>query len=102
MFKFKKQFKIIYFYFIIFIGLLFIFNNNQLIAMQNIQNKLKIDLDIAEEAVDKLIQSTEYFNKKGMQINLNKITKLLSKDDKRKQKTVDEYINSKNNKKAKK
>ncbi|MBS2126617.1 SVM family protein ['Fragaria x ananassa' phyllody phytoplasma] len=39
MFQLKKQFKIIHLCLITFIGLLFIINNHQLIAMQNNKNK---------------------------------------------------------------
>ncbi|MBS2126382.1 SVM family protein ['Fragaria x ananassa' phyllody phytoplasma] len=38
MFKLKNQFKTIYFCLITFIGLLFIFNNNQIMAMNNQDN----------------------------------------------------------------
>ncbi|WP_341266361.1 SVM family protein [Candidatus Phytoplasma fraxini] len=39
MIKLKNQFKIIYLCLITFIGLLFIFNNHQIMAMQNNKNK---------------------------------------------------------------
>ncbi|MEC4559254.1 MAG: SVM family protein ['Conium maculatum' witches'-broom phytoplasma] len=103
MVKLKNQIKTIYLGLITYIGLLFIFNNHQVMAMQNNKNKQKNEFDIVEEAIDQLNEGIEYFNKKGIQINLNKITKLLSKNEKRKQKPQeDKSINFINNKKTKK
>ncbi|WP_323847916.1 MAG: SVM family protein [Phytoplasma sp.] len=39
MIKLKNQFKTIYLFLIIFVGLLFIFNNHQVMATKNNQNK---------------------------------------------------------------
>lgn len=80
MFKLKNQFKIIYFCLITFISLLFIFNN-KVMAMQNNKNKQKSDVDLMEEAVEALSEGIKYFNKKGIQINLDKIMKLLPKKE---------------------
>ncbi|MBS2126154.1 SVM family protein ['Fragaria x ananassa' phyllody phytoplasma] len=99
MVKLKKQFKTIYFCFISFIAILFTINNHQLMAMENDKNKQKNNFDIFEEVVEQFSEGIEYFNKKGIQINLNKITKLLSQNEKRKQKNEEKSINSKNNKK---
>ncbi|WP_017193785.1 SVM family protein [Vaccinium witches'-broom phytoplasma] len=107
MFKLKNQFKIIYLCLIIFVGLLFIINNQQLMAMQNNKNKQKSDVDLMEEAVEELSEGIKYFNKKGIQINLDKIMKLLPKKEtntKKRNITLEEpnlFISKKSNKNKK-
>ncbi|WP_323847641.1 MAG: SVM family protein [Phytoplasma sp.] len=49
MFKLKNQFKIIYFCLIIFIVLLFLFNNHQVIAMDNLANEITEETEETEE-----------------------------------------------------
>nr|ABU55760.1 hypothetical protein [Clover phyllody phytoplasma] len=106
MFNLKNQFKIIYLCLITFISLLFIFNN-KVMAMQNNKNKQKSDVDLMEEAVEELSEGIKYFNKKGIQINLDKIMKLLPKKEtntKKRNITLEEpnlFISKKSNKNKK-
>ncbi len=105
MVKLKHKFKTFYFCLITFIGLFFIFNNHQVMAMQNNKNKQKINLEKeidTNEAIVELIEGIEYFDKKGIQINLNKITKILYQNEKRKQKPEENKSIFINNKKLKK
>ncbi|WP_024563505.1 SVM family protein [Candidatus Phytoplasma tritici] len=84
MVKLKNQFKIINIYLFIFLGVLFIINNQKVMAMENnSKDKSKKDIDIIEETIDTLEENVKYFTKKRIQINLNKLTKLLSNNKKR-------------------
>uniref|UniRef100_UPI0012EB5444 SVM family protein n=1 Tax=Chrysanthemum yellows phytoplasma TaxID=238674 RepID=UPI0012EB5444 len=75
---------IINIYLFIFLGLLFIINNQKVMAMENnSKDKLKKDIDIIEKAIDTLEENVKYFTKKGIQINLDKLTKLFSNNKKR-------------------
>ncbi|WP_017193212.1 SVM family protein, partial [Italian clover phyllody phytoplasma] len=71
-------------YLFIFLVLLFIINNQKVMAMENnSKDKLKKDIDILEEAIDTLEENVKYFTKKGIQINLNKLTNLFFNNKKR-------------------
>ncbi|OIJ44640.1 SVM family protein [Rice orange leaf phytoplasma] len=99
MLKLKKYFKIINVFLLTFLGILLI-NNNQVMAMENNnKNQQKEEYEEFDEAMDILTEGIKYFNKKGIKINLNKITKLLSRNQKRNSPTENSSINSKKIKK---
>lgn len=98
----------------VFIGLslFFITTNNSVMAMENntyntYKGEQKKDNDILDEAIEHLDEAIKYFNKKRIQIILDKITKLLSKNEtkiKKRNITLEEqnlFISKKSNKNKK-
>ncbi|AGL90072.1 SVM family protein [Candidatus Phytoplasma australiense] len=100
MFKLQNQLKIISICLLAVLGMLLIINNNQVMAMEsNNKNQQKKEYEEFDEAIDNLKEGIKYFNKKRIQINLNKITKLLSRNEKRNSPTESSSTNSKKIKK---
>ncbi|MDV3166527.1 MAG: SVM family protein ['Waltheria sp.' little leaf phytoplasma] len=78
MFRTKAKLQLSKIFLFFSLGLIFI-SNNSVIAMKNNNKKQqKEDYELFDEAIDNLNEGIKYFSKKGIQINLNKITTLLS------------------------
>ncbi|XVJ45098.1 effector [Candidatus Phytoplasma australasiaticum] len=65
----------------------------------NNKNQQKEDYDLVDKAINDLNEGIEYFNKKGIQINLTRNTKLKSTKQKRNNKTENSSSSSKKIKK---
>ncbi|MDO8030303.1 SVM family protein ['Planchonia careya' phytoplasma] len=77
------QLKINYIFFLplcfSYLGLFLLINIHPVMAMENNnKNQQKEDYDLLDKAIDDLNEGIKYFNKKGSQINLNRIIKLIS------------------------
>ncbi|MDO8064051.1 SVM family protein [Candidatus Phytoplasma bonamiae] len=67
------------FFLMIYLGLFLLININSVMAMENNnKNQQKEDYELLDKEIDNLNEGIKYFNKKGIQINLDKIAKLLS------------------------
>ncbi|MDV3137673.1 MAG: effector, partial [Candidatus Phytoplasma australasiaticum] len=81
------------------LGLFLLINIHPVMAMDNNKNQQKEDYDSVDKAINDLKEGIEYFNKKGIQINLTRITKLISTKQKRNNQTENSSSSSKKIKK---
>ncbi|MDO8054676.1 SVM family protein [Candidatus Phytoplasma australasiaticum] len=95
MMQIKNKIHFLPLFFISYLGLFLLINIHPVMAMDNNKNQQKEDYD----SVDKAIEGIEYFNKKGIQINLTRITKLISTKQKRNNQTENSSSSSKKIKK---
>ncbi len=82
-----------------YLGLFLLINIHPVMAADNNKNQQKEDYDLVDKAINDLNEGIEYFNKKGIQINLTRITKLISTKQKRNNQTENSSSSSKKIKK---
>ncbi|MDV3184258.1 MAG: SVM family protein [Candidatus Phytoplasma australasiaticum] len=99
MMQIKNKIYFLPLFFISYLGLFLLINIHPVMAMDNNKNQQKEDYDSVDKAINDLKEGIEYFNKKGIQINLTRITKLISTKQKRNNQTENSSSSSKKIKK---
>ncbi|MDV3143803.1 MAG: SVM family protein [Candidatus Phytoplasma australasiaticum] len=101
MMQIKNKIHFLPLFFISYLGLFLLINIHPVMATDNNKNQQKEDYDLVDKAINDLNEGIEYFNKKGIQINLTRITKLISTKQKRNNQTENSSSSS-SSKKTKK
>nr|ARE29779.1 putative effector [Crotalaria phyllody phytoplasma] len=99
MIQIKNKLYLLPLFLINYLGLFLLINIHPVTAADNNKNQQKEDYDLVDKAINDLNEGIEYFNKKGIQINLTRITKLISTKQKRNNKTENSSSSSKKIKK---
>ncbi|EMR14466.1 MULTISPECIES: SVM family protein [Candidatus Phytoplasma] len=99
MIQIKNKLYLLPLFLINYLGLFLLINIHPVMAADNNKNQQKEDYDLVDKAINDLNEGIEYFNKKGIQINLTRITKLISTKQKRNNKTENSSSSSKKIKK---
>ncbi|MDV3147178.1 MAG: SVM family protein, partial [Sweet potato little leaf phytoplasma] len=99
MMQIKNKLYLLPLFLINYLGLFLLINIHPVMAADNNKNQQKEDYDLVDKAINDLNEGIEYFNKKGIQINLTRITKLISTKQKRNNQTENSSSSSKKIKK---
>ncbi|MDO8005592.1 SVM family protein [Candidatus Phytoplasma australasiaticum] len=99
MMQIKNKLYLLPLFLINYLGLFLLIDIHPVMAADNNKNQQKEDYDLVDKAINDLNEGIEYFNKKGIQINLTRITKLISTKQKRNNQTENSSSSSKKIKK---